>query len=599
LEARTAAVSSTTGSKTIADLLPRAAGRYGDRVAVHHLHEGDWRQLTFREVGEVVSEIGRGLIELGVQPGERVGLMSTTRAEWSYVDFAISTAGGVVVPVYPTNSAEECAWVLGDSGAVAAFCEDAEQLAKVLAVRDRLPALRTLVVIDPAGAGGDALPLAELRARGAERDRAELDARAEAVRPEDAYTLIYTSGTTGPPRGCVITHASARAVTTGIGQLDLVRGDEDLVYLYLPLAHAFALAIQLVAFDAGTPVAYWGGARERIIFEVATVKPTVLPSVPRLFEKFFTLLAAHHDLDRLARATEVGLRVRELQAAGEPVPDDLGAEFDELETALFANVRAACGGRLRFAVSGAAPLATEVLSFFWACGVPVLEDYGLTETVAAVSLSTPHAYRLGTVGRALPGVELRLAGDGELLVRGPNVFAGYHGDPEGTAAVLQDGWLATGDLAEIDEDGFLTITGRKKDIIITAGGKNLAPANLENDLKQSRWISQAVMYGDRRPYPVALVTLDEEQVAPWAREQGLPEDLAALSREPRIVELVQAALDRANERYAKVAQVKRFFILDHDLSQETGELTPTLKVKRSVVHAKYAEAFEALYAEGS
>jgi long-chain acyl-CoA synthetase len=278
------------------------------------------------------------------------------------------------------------------------------------------------------------------------------------------------------------------------------------------------------------------------------------------------------------------------------VPEELQQHFDAAEEALFKNVRAAFGGNLRQAVTGAAPIAKEILEFFFACGVPVLEGYGMTETATAATVSTLDSYRLGAVGRALPGLEIRIAGDGEVLLKGPNIFQGYYRNDDASFGAIVDGWLHTGDLGRLDEDGFLYITGRKKDIIITAGGKNLTPANVENDLKQSRWISQAVMHGDRRPYPVALVTLDPEEIVHFAREHGLPEDLAALSREPKVVELVQGVVDEVNRRYARVEQIKRFHILDHDLSQETGELTPTLKVKRNVVNEKYADLIDALYA---
>jgi long-chain acyl-CoA synthetase len=281
---------------------------------------------------------------------------------------------------------------------------------------------------------------------------------------------------------------------------------------------------------------------------------------------------------------------------GEPVPEDMQKAFDEADERFFANVRAIFGGRVRHATSGAAPIAKEILEFFWACGVPVLEGYGMTETATAATTSTVANHRFGTVGRALPGVELKIAEDGEILIKGPNIFNGYHNRADASFGAVVDGWLHTGDLGSIDEDGYLSITGRKKDIIITAGGKNLTPANIENDLKQSRWISQAVMHGDARPYPVVLITLDEEEMPVFAKEHGLPEDIPSLIKEPAVLQLIQDELDTANAKYAQVEQVKKFFILDHDLSQATGELTPTLKVKRNVVNEKYADMFDALYA---
>jgi long-chain acyl-CoA synthetase len=280
------------------------------------------------------------------------------------------------------------------------------------------------------------------------------------------------------------------------------------------------------------------------------------------------------------------------------VPDELQAMFDKADQELYVNVRNVFGGRLRQATSGAAPIAQEILEFFYACGVPVLEGYGMTETATASTVSTQDAYKFGTVGRPLPGAEVRIADDGEILIRGPHIFRGYYKMEDKSFGAIEDGWLHTGDLGELDEDGFLFITGRKKDIIITAGGKNLTPANLENDLKQSRWISQAVMHGDRRPYPVVLITLDPEEIPNFAKEHGLPEDPAALAKEPKVQELVQGILDEVNSKYARVEQIKKFVILDHDLSQETGELTPTLKVKRNVVNEKYADLFDRLYAEG-
>jgi long-chain acyl-CoA synthetase len=585
-----------TGSSTIADLIAIAAERHADRPAIRHKQDGEWRDISYGELGETVSELGRGLIDLGIEPGDRVAILCATRPEWTFADFAITTAGAVVVPIYPTNSPEECQWVAGNSESRAIVCEDAAQVAKIRAVRDDLPALETIIVIDPSGDVGDAIALDVLRTRGRGRDAAELTARSQAVTREQPYTIIYTSGTTGPPKGCVLSHGNYRDVVTMCEQ-DAVVQAGDVAYLFLPLAHSFALLIQLTILDLGATLAYFGGDPKQIIPELSEIKPTYLPSVPRIFEKLYTLVTAHGDAEQIKAATQVGLKVRELQAAGQEVPAELQAHFDAAEEKLFKNVRAAFGGNLRQATSGAAPIAKEILEFFFACGVPVLEGFGMTETATASTTSTLDSYRFGSVGRALPGLQIKIADDGEVLLKGPNIFQGYYKNDDASFGAIVDGWLHTGDLGSVDADGFLFITGRKKDIIITAGGKNLTPANLENDLKQSRWISQAVMHGDRRPYPVALITLDPEEIVHFAREHGLPEDLAALSKEPKVIELIQAELDHVNERYAQVEKIKKFFILDHDLSQETGELTPTLKVKRNVVNEKYADLFEQLYAD--
>jgi long-chain acyl-CoA synthetase len=592
------AATQSTGSKTIADLIGIAADRFGDRVAAIHKVDGSWRDVTFAEVGEIVSEIGRGLIDLGIEPGERVSILSTTRAEWTYCDFAISSAGGVVVPIYPTNSPEECEWVAGNSEAAAIVCEDASQVAKIAAVRERLPALRTIVVIDPSGDVGDAIALDAVRERGRARDAAELEARAAAVTPDDPFTFIYTSGTTGPPKGCVLTHGNYRSVLSMCESLDVITGDER-TYLFLPLAHSFALLIQLVSYDVGGSIAYFGGDTKQIVPELQEVKPTYLPSVPRIFEKIYTLALGSQPpevQEQMRAAAQLGVKVRDMRVRGEEVPPELLARFEAADEQLFKNVRAVFGGELDRAVTGAAPIAREILEFFYGCGIPVLEGYGMTETATVSTYSTVENHRFGSVGRALPGLEARIADDGELLIKGPNVFKGYHNNDDASFGAVVDGWLHTGDLGRIDEDGYVYITGRKKDIIITAGGKNLTPANLENDMKSSRWISQAVMHGDRRPYPVMLVTLDEEEIVPWAREQGIEDaSIAALARDERVRALVQTELDAANAKYARVEQVKRFFVLDHDLSQETGELTPTLKVKRNVVYDMYADRFDELY----
>jgi long-chain acyl-CoA synthetase len=584
-----------TGSSTIADLMFVAAERFGDDVAVRRKRDGQWHDTSYAEMGEIVSEIGRGLIDLGLAAGERVALLCTTRPEWTYVDFAIISAGAVVVPIYPTNSPEECAWVAGDSEARFIVCEDAGQVAKMAAVRGDLPQLETIVVIDPDGVDDPGvIPLADVRARGRDRDPAELRERVLAVTREQPYTFIYTSGTTGPPKGCVLSHGNYRDVVSMCHQ-DAIVLEGDVAYLFLPLAHSFALLIQLAVLDMGATIAYFGGDPKQIVAELSEVKPTYLPSVPRIFEKLYTLVTAHGDVEQIRAATKVGLAVRRLQAAGQDVPAELQAHFDGAEEKLFRGVRAAFGGQLRQATSGAAPIAKEILEFFFACGVPVLEGYGMTETATAATVSTIDSYRFGSVGRALPGVEIRIADDGEVLLRGPNIFQGYHNNADASFGSIVDGWLHTGDLGSVDDDGFLYITGRKKDIIITAGGKNITPANLENDLKQSRWISQAVLHGDRRPYPVALITLDPEEIPHFAREHGLPEDMAALAQEPAVHELVQGIVDEVNSHYAQVEKIKRFHILDHDLSQETGELTPTLKVKRNVVNEQYADLFDALY----
>jgi long-chain acyl-CoA synthetase len=453
------------------------------------------------------------------------------------------------------------------------------------------------VILIDSGGSENAISVEGLRKRGSgAAERSELERRCDQVASDDACTVIYTSGTTGPPKGVVLTHGNCATVGVMDEEVGFVT-KEDVSYLYLPLAHAFALTLQLATFDVGSSIVYFGGNAKQIIPELQETKPTFLPSVPRIFEKIYAMAtAAAEDPEQLRQAVELGVRVRRMEQRGEEVPNDLRARFDEADEALYRNVRALFGGRLKQAVSGAAPISAEILEFFYACGVPVLEGWGMTETTGVGCVNTIDQLRFGTVGRPLPGVEVKVADDGEILTKGPNVFREYWRNREATSETFtEDGWLRTGDLGSVDEDGFLSITGRKKDIIITAGGKNLAPANLENDLKRSRWISRAVMYGDRRPYPVALITLDPEEILPWARERGLPDDMPSLVRRDEVRELIQAELDRANAKYAQVEQIKKFELLDRDLSQEAGELTPTDKIKRNVVNERYVDLFERMY----
>ena len=584
-------------AETVAALPASAAERFPDHVAARYRAGEEWRDLTYADARKAIDELALGLIDLGVEPGDRVCLLANTRFEWTLASFAISAAGAVVVPVYPTNSPKECQWVAGNSGSKAAICEDAGQFAKFEEVRKELPDLQHVIGIE-AGVGEKTLD--DLRALGARRDPSELSQRQEKVKPEDPYTIVYTSGTTGPPKGVVLTHDNAMTVCRVAEELEFIRPDET-VYLYLPLAHVFALITQLGSFDQGTTLVFFGGDTKAILQEIIETKPTYLPSVPRIFEKLYAAASgmAAADPEGFKKAIKLGVEVRRRRQRGEDVPEEMQAQFDQADEQIFVKVRQLFGGQVRQAVSGAAPIAPEILEFFYASGVPVLEGWGMTESTGVGTVGTLEDFKFGTVGRAVPGVEIRIAeGDGEILMRGPNIFKEYWKNPEATAETLIDGWLHTGDLGELDDEGFLKITGRKKDIIITAGGKNLTPANLENDLKQSRFISQAVMYGDRKPYPVALITLDPEEILPWAKDQGLPEDLAELAEEEPVRELVQTELDRANSNYAQVEQVKKFAILDHDLSIETGELTPTLKVKRNVVYDRYGDLFESLYGGG-
>src|SRR5436190_11993271 len=573
--------------RTIADLATVAGDQYADKPAIRFKKGDDWGETSYAEAAEIVGELASGLVELGLGAGDRAAVLANTRPEWVYASFAISTAGGVVVPIYPTNSPKECQWVAGNSAAKVIFVEDADQAAKIEKVRGDLPDLEQVVIFD--GEAEGAISLDELREKGRGADNGdELAKRRDGVSEDDPYTIIYTSGTTGNPKGVVLTHTNAGSVSAITRELGFVEED-DVEYLYLPLAHVFALICVLGAWDIGAPIIFFSGNTKLIVPELAETQPTYFPSVPRIFEKIYTMVSGNVDAQTMKKAVEVGTKVRK----GEAEPDD---EFNAFEEKLYKNVRAAFGGNIRQAVTGAAPIAPDILEFFSACGVPVLEGWGLTETTGIGCVNTSDAFKFGTVGKPAPGIEVKIGDEGELLMKGPNVFKEYWRNEEATKETFtDDGWFRTGDVGEIDDEGFVKITGRMKDIIITAGGKNLTPANIENELKQSRWISQAVMHGDRRPFPVALITLDEEETVPWASEQGLPTDVGELAENEKVRELIQGCLDEVNSNHAQVAQIKKFKILDHDLAQETGELTPTLKVKRNVVNEQYADLFEKLY----
>jgi long-chain acyl-CoA synthetase len=600
MEAVTTGAKAGTGSKTIADLLPLAVERYGDAPAQRFKVGEEWKDVSYAELGEAVREVALGLIDLGIEPGDKISILAHTRPEWTQACFGILTAGGTLVTIYQTNSPEECQYVLDHSDSCAVFVEDAEQLAKIRAIEDQCSELQHVIVMEPGDADlADALTLDQLRERGRGRDASEWKARYEAVTPDDMCLYIYTSGTTGPPKGCLLSHSNYRAITDAVVQ-QAVLEPGDTSYLFLPLAHAFAILIQFAAFELGVTLAYWSRNPQMIIADITQVQPSFFPSVPRMFEKIYTLATSNiEDKEGLEKAVDVGVKVRMMREAGEEVPEQLQQGFDQAEEKLFKNVRGLFGANIRECVTGAAPIAPEILKFFFACGVPVMEGYGMTETSTSATVNRPenNDFRFGSVGKAQPGVEIKIADDGEVLIKGPNIFKGYYKNDEATEAALRDGWLHTGDLGRLDEDGFLYITGRKKDIIITAGGKNITPANLENGLKQNRWISQAVVVGDRRPYLVALITLDPEEAPALAQELGLEDaDLPSLAQNEKVRAEVQKAVDAVNSHVGPVEQIKRFEILDHDLSQETGELTPTLKVKRNVVHEKFADVVERIYA---
>ena len=554
--------------------------------------DGRWDEVGWEEAGRSVDELAAGFLSLGIGRGDRVALLGRTRLEWALCDWALISIGAQVVPIYPTSSPLECAYILGNSGARFLVCEDAAQEAKIAPARSEIEALERVIVME-GERRHDALSLHDLREEGRNRlasaPRAVADARGE-LGPEDVLTIVYTSGTTGPPKGCVLTHRNYRVMVEMVLAVEDVLQARDVVLLHLPLAHTFARLVEFAAPAVGATIAFCPEATA-VPTALREVRPTVFPSVPRLYEKIAAAVQAGLEEQQGTRrrlavwALRVGARASARRQSGRSLPFPLAAELALADRLVLAKVRARLGGRLRHAVSGGAPLARETAEFFHSLGVLVLEGYGLTECTAAATFDRPDRYRFGTVGPALPGVEISIAGDGEVLVRGENVFGGYFRDEEATRSVLTpDGWLRTGDVGEIDDDGFLTITDRKKDIIVTAGGKNVSPQNIESALKVSRYVSEALVIGDRRPYLVALLCLDHDEVRKVAETD---EEVRAL---------VHSAVEEVNAERGEAEQIRRFAILPRDFSSEAAELTPTLKIRRHVAEQHFRREIEALYA---
>jgi long-chain acyl-CoA synthetase len=575
----------TRTTRTIGALWRNAVANASERPAYLAEREGGWEEVSRAEAARRVDELANGLLALGIRKGDAFAILASTSLEWCLFDFALGLIGAIGAPVYANSSARDAAYVIGHSDSVGVLVEDDEQLAKVVETRSELPRLRHVLTF---------ADLPELEARGrefaAEHPTALDDASAE-VGEEDLFTYIYTSGTTGPPKGCMIRHRNyyeMAAVLDGLpGMVD--RGGTML--LYLPLAHNFGRLMHLEAPYAGYTLAFCRDPL-RIAEALAAVRPTVFPSVPRVFEKVHASLVAAFDDARGPKrvlgswALRVGREASRLRQAGRPLPRRLAIAHRIADRLVYSKLKRRLGGRLQVAISGGAALASEVSELFHAFDVLILEGYGLTECTTACSVNRPERFKFGTVGPPLPGFEVRLAEDGELLIRSQTVFAGYLKDEEATRAVLdEDGWLRTGDIAEIDADGFITITDRKKDIIVTAGGKNVAPQNLENELKSSKYVSQALVVGDGRPYVAALITLDEEELGKWRDAGGTD-----------VEQLVQAIVDEVNAQRSRYEQIKRFAIVPRDFSAEQGEVTPTLKLKRRVVQEHFAAEIEGLYA---
>jgi long-chain acyl-CoA synthetase len=587
--------------RSVPELLLERIAATPDRPAYQQPEGDSWRTLTWREVGERVRAIASGLTALGLAAEERCAILSGTRVEWVLADLAILCAGGATTTVYPSSTAEECAFILRDSASAFVFAENDEQVGKLVARRAELPAVRRVIVIDgAAGHDGWVITLSDLMARGREHDPAEFERVARGVRPEALATLMYTSGTTGRPKGVELTHDNWVYEGEAIDALGLL-APEDRQFLWLPLAHSFGKVLEVAQLRIGFSTAI-DGRLDRLVENLAAVRPSFVAAVPRVFEKVHNKVvtgvteAGGLKSAIFSWAMGVGAACSALVQRGERPRGWLAAQRAVADRLVFGKLRQRFGGRLRFFISGSAPLSREIAEFFHAAGILILEGYGLTESSAANFVNRPERYRFGTVGLPLPGTEVRIADDGEVLLKSRGVMRGYHGLSADTGEALEDGWLRTGDVGAVDEHGFLKITDRKKDLIKTSGGKYVAPQLLEGRLKAlCPYVSQVLVHGDRRNFCTALVTLDEEALRKWAADHGHAGTYAELAALPETSALIQPYVDELNATLPSYATIKKFALLEADLSLESGDLTTSLKLKRKAVERKYMGVLDRLY----
>ena len=599
----------TRKTTSLAELLARRVRDTPDREAYRYPVGDQWRSMTWRQSGERVRAIAAGLLALGLDREDRVGILSNTRVEWLLADLGVLSAGGATTTVYPSSTAEECAYILADSAARYAFVEDAAQLAKLAAHRAELPRLARLILID--GAPTDAqrewvIALSDLEAAGAahlERDPRAVDDVVAGIKGDQLATLIYTSGTTGKPKGVRLLHECWAYCADAIDATRLWVAD-DVQYLWLPMSHSFGKVLMAGHIASGSVTAV-DGRIPKLVDNLAVVKPTLMAAVPRIFEKVYNRILENAGRGGVVKhrifqwALAVGRAGSQVRQRGGTPGGLLALQLRLAERLVFSKIKTTFGGRVKYFISGSAPLSREIAEFFHACGVLILEGYGLTETSAAAFVNRPARFVFGSVGIALPGTEVRIAPeDGEILLRSPGVMNGYHNLPEQTAeALTSDGWLRTGDIGELDGDGFLRITDRKKDLIKTSGGKYIAPQSIEGKLKAvCPYISQVIIHGDKRNFVTALVSLDEEATMTWARDHGLGgRPYGEVVKTDQVKQLLAPYFDQVNKSLAKYETVKQFAVLPRDLSVDEGELTPSLKVKRKVVEKRYAALLDKMY----
>ncbi len=599
-------------NQTLLDYFQKHVKETPDKVVLRHKDYGIWHDVTWKQYGEKVRQVAMGLISLGLQKGECVSIISENRPEWVYSDFGILFAGGVTVGVYTTNAAEQCGYIVQNSGSRFYIAENEEQFDKTLKFRKDTPQLEKVIVMEMEGLKRYHDPMLmsfdDLLKLGKEFDAKNpglFEQRWSEVKPEDLAVLIYTSGTTGPPKGAMLTHSNLLFMSEAMVNVNPIKdGDETLSYL--PLCHIFEqLFTVMINVRYGT-ICNFIESPDTVTDNMKEVSPTVTCGVPRIWEKYASgIMIRMSDATWFKRmvfkaAMGIGMKYANLKLNFKPIPPYLKVAYLAAYAAVFRKLKERLGfDRVRIAYSGAAPISPDVLKFFNAIGLPLVEGYGQTEGTGVTTVSQKGRLKIGKVGQPLPGVEVKIAEDGEILVKGPGVFKGYFKNPEATAETLKDGWLHSGDVGVLDEEGFLKITDRKKDLIITAGGKNIAPQNIENQLKFSPYINDAVVIGDRKKYLVALIAIDEENVIKYAQDHKIQfGTYASLTQAPEIKQLIQAEVDRVNKTLAQVEQVKKFTIIPKKLYEEDGEVTPTMKVKRKSINEAYKDIIEKMYKGG-
>jgi long-chain acyl-CoA synthetase len=593
--------------RTLNELYFSALERFGAAsVALRAKRDGRWTDLSYSELADRVQNLSLGLLELGIRPGDRVAILSENRPEWAIADYACLAARCTDVPIYPTLPAKQVEYCLCDSGAVAILVSTRHQLEKINSIRQRIPGLKHVISFEADTTGSGVMSLEQVYGLGqaARSRRSSWKSEALQVSPMDLATLIYTSGTTGEMKGVMLTHGNIAFDVTTCCELFTFR-ESDECLSFLPLSHIFERMFgHYCMFHAGVLINY-AESVDTVAADMESRRPTLMASVPRLYEKIYgRVLEKVRGEPRVkqrlfAWAKRVGETAVETRLAGQPLPAKLAAQYLLADRLVFQKLRKRTGGRLRFFISGGAPLSADIARFFHAAGMPILEGYGLTETSPVIAVNTFEHVRLGTVGRPIPGVEVKIADDGEVLTRGPNVMTGYYRKPEATSEALdQDGWFHTGDVGQLDADGFLLITDRKKDLIVTAGGKNIAPQPIEGLVKASKFVSNAVMLGDRRRFPIMLVVPNFETLASWAKEQGFATDnIDALLARDEVRTKMDREVRTTLRDLARFEVPKKLLLLSRDFSIEAGELTPTLKIKRRVVEQRHRAAIEELYAE--